>query len=481
MLAVLAASLIIPTTSQAVSLSSDIRSCLNSKIGVAATKKIASAKKLTTKQKSQVESCKKANSNQPAPQPSPSVTPSALPTPSPTPTPTPTATPTSTPSPTPSPSPTQNFKEGTKFFELITLPNGVKTCPQVPNHFVQEMTLQVSVEAYSVSGKKKVDSGSKVCTATPNWASAVPPKPEIPLSKEALAAVESWQNFRKDRTQNQSFKIRYYIDSTGDSMVTARDYLVITEAASVFAPELGAGNSFSIAIGYSDKFITDEIAKDYFLPSTLRRSSTTWSTQGSNGNNCYGNFWAPDNNYVPKIPGHIGDLTFCNHRMSGAYSPDNAHTAAHEFFHGVQEAMRPYWEDEFTLWWSEGSAFFVGSMIAADVGLLDISRNRAFWISQLIDDTNERTLAKINENSSAARRGGYLAVELFISKFGFDKFMGIYKKQHELAKADPMGPGATKNFAPAFKAVTGQELASFMTEADQYIQRSIEERLKYPR
>jgi hypothetical protein len=74
-----------------------------------------------------------------------------------------------------------------------------------------------------------------------------------------------------------------------------------------------------------------------------------------------------------------------------------------------------------------------------------------------------------------------LAVELFISKYGFQKFLDVYKKQGELAKADPNGPGANKNFAPAFKAVTGQELSEFVLEADKYIERSIDERLKYPR
>lgn len=99
-LVLLAATLLNPTTSQAVSLNSATRNCLNEKIGITATKKIASAKKLTTKQKSQVESCKRVTSYKPAPRPTPSDSPTS--TSSATPSPIPTNSPKPEPSPTPS-------------------------------------------------------------------------------------------------------------------------------------------------------------------------------------------------------------------------------------------------------------------------------------------------------------------------------------------------------------------------------------------
>lgn len=103
-LALLAATLVIPTNSQAVNLDSEMRNCLNKKFGIAATKKIASSKKLTAKQKNQINSCKpkKISAVTPTPTPTPSPTSSPAPTPSVTPTPAPTSSPTTEPSPTPS-------------------------------------------------------------------------------------------------------------------------------------------------------------------------------------------------------------------------------------------------------------------------------------------------------------------------------------------------------------------------------------------
>ena len=100
-LALLAATLVIPTNSQAVNLDSELRNCLNQKFGVAVTKKIAAAKKLTTKQKTQINSCKskKVSAVTPTPTPTPSPTSSPAPTPSPTPTPTPTPSTSKSPAP----------------------------------------------------------------------------------------------------------------------------------------------------------------------------------------------------------------------------------------------------------------------------------------------------------------------------------------------------------------------------------------------
>ena len=461
------------SSSGAVTLSESVRDCLTKKIGAGATKKISSAKKLTALQKKQIDACKKVN----APTPSPTLTPSTTPTTSPTPT--PTSSPTPTPSPSPSPSPTNEAK--TRYFQVVELPTGVKTCPFVPGFDVKEFTLTTSAEVFGLYGKKRFNSGTKVCRGEAFWEYMVPVKPAVPLSEEAKAAVASWQEFRSKRSENKSFNLRFYIDPSGDQTVTARDYLGFMEAISIFAPELGAGKSYSVAIGYSDKFILDEVAKDYFLAETKDRVQATWATNVSQGGQCYGNFWAPWKTSTAKIPGHVGDVTLCNHRMGINHSPDMGHTAPHELFHGVQDAIRPYWEAENVMWWIEGSAFFVGAMIAADLGLLDIERNRAFWTAQLIEEATNRSLSKMNENDHASRRAGVLAVELFISKYGFTKFMDVYKKQGELGKADPNGPGATKNFGPAFKAVTGQDLSAFIMEADAYIERSVAERLKYPR
>lgn len=461
--------------SSAVTLSDSVRTCLNKKIGVAATKKIANAKKLSAAQKREVNACKASRSVEPTQAPSSAPTP--VPSLTPTPTPTPTPSPTSTPSPTPSATNNANVR----YFQIVELPTGAKTCPFVPGFNLKEFVLTSSEEVFGLYGKKSVSSGTKVCRGESFWEFLTPAKPAVPLSEEAKAAVQSWRDFRSKREENKSFSLRFYIDPSGDQTVTARDYLGFMEAISVFAPELGAGKSFSVAIGYSDKFILDEVGKDYFLSETKDRVQAIWATNASQGGQCYGNFWSAWKESVPKIRGHIGDLTLCNHRMGINHSPDMAHTAPHELFHGVQEAIRPHWEAEFNMWWSEGSAFFVGAMIAADLGMLDIERTRAFWTLQLIEESTDRRLSKMNDNDHAARRAGVLAVELFISKYGFQKFLDVYKKQGELAKADPNGPGANKNFAPAFKAVTGQELSEFVLEADKYIERSIDERLKYPR
>lgn len=466
---------LVPATSNSVSLNSATRDCLNKKIGVAATKKIVAAKTLNSTQKKQVESCTKTKvalpKVSPTPEPTPSPSPSVTSTPSPTPSPT----------ATPTPSPTKSSSSITKYFQVVELPNGIKSCPFVPGFDVKEFTLNKDENVYALYGQKKVDSGTKVCKADSIWEYVVPVKPAMPLSDEAKVAVSSWAEFRSKRSVNNGFKLRFYIDPSGDPTITARDYLGFMETTAIFGPELGAGNSYSVAIGYTDKFITDEVGKDYFLSTTKDRTQSIWGTNMSQGGQCYGNFWAPQKGVTPKISGHVGDITLCNHRMGVNHSPDMAHTAPHELFHGVQFSIRPDWEAEFSMWWSEGSAFFTGSMIAADLGLLDIERNRAFWIAQLIEESTDRRLSKMNSNDHASRRAGFLAVELFISKYGFNKFLDVYKKQGELAKADPNGPGANKNFAPAFKAVTGQELTDFMAEADLYIERMVDERLKYPR
>lgn len=106
-LALLATNLVIPTNSQAVNLDSELRNCLTKKFGVAATKKIASARKLTAKQRIQIDSCKpkKVSAVTPTPTPTPSPTSSPTPTPIPTPTPAPTKEPSPTPSETSSPTP----------------------------------------------------------------------------------------------------------------------------------------------------------------------------------------------------------------------------------------------------------------------------------------------------------------------------------------------------------------------------------------
>lgn len=463
--------------SSAVTLSEEIRSCLTKKIGIAATKKIASARNLTKAQKKHLDACKVKKSASPASTPSPSVTP--IPSQTQAPAPTPSPNPSQTPAPSPSASPSSNVN--VRYFQIVELPTGVKICPFVPGFDVKEFTLTASADVFGLYGKKSLNSGTKVCRGEAFWEYVTPVKPAVPLSAEAKAAVASWQEFRSKRPENKSFNLRFYIDPTGDQSVTARDYLGFMEAISVFAPELGAGKSYSVAIGYSDKFILDEVAKDYFLAETKDRVQATWATNISQGGQCYGNFWAPWKTSTSKIVGHVGDITLCNHRMGINHSPDMSHTAPHELFHGVQQALRPYWEAETLMWWSEGSAFFVGAMISADLGMLDIERNRAFWTAQLIEESTDRRLSKMNDNDNASRRAGVLAVELFISKYGFVKFLDVYKKQGELGKADPNGPGATKNFAPAFKAVTGQELSDFMVEADAYIERSVAERLKYPR
>ena len=473
----LSVALILPISivqsSSAVTLSKEVRSCLNNKIGIAATKKIASARKLTKAQKREIDSCKINQSAAPASSPTPSATPIPTQTQAPAPAPSP------SPSPSPSASPSNNTN--VRYFQIVELPTGVKTCPFVPGFNLKEHTLTSSEEVFGLYGKNKVGSGVKVCRGESFWDYITPIKPAVPLSVEAKAAVQSWQEFRSKRAENKSFTLRFYIDPSGDPTVTARDYLGFMEAISVFAPELGAGKSFSVAIGYSDKFILDEVGKEYFLSETKDRVQSIWATNISQGGQCYGNFWSAWKESAPKIRGHSGDITLCNHRMGINHSPDMAHTAPHELFHGVQEAIRPSWEAEFNMWWSEGSAFFVGAMIAADLGMLDIERTRAFWTLQLFEEATDRRLSKMNANDNASRRAGVLAVELFISKYGFQKFLDVYKKQGELAKADPNGPGANKNFAPAFKAVTGQELSDFVLEADKYIERSIEERLKYPR
>lgn len=462
-----------PKVSNAVNLNSATRECLNIKIGVSATKKIVAAKKLSSLQKKQVDSC----TVKVAAKPSPSASTSPI-APIPQSSISPTASPSSQPS---SPSSTPSSRTEIKYFQVVNLPNGVKTCPFVPGFNVKEYILTSSEEVFGLYGKRKVNSGTEVCRGEAFWDYVVPAKPAIPLSSEAKAALESWAEFRAKRPENKNFTLRFYIDPTGDATVTARDYLGFMEAVSVFSPELGKGNSYSVAIGYSDKYIMDEVGRDYFLTSTKTRTQAIWATNASQGGQCYGNFWSPEKDVKPKLQGHSGDITLCNHRMGINHSPDMAHTAPHELFHGVQESIRAYWEAEFSMWWSEGSAFFVGAMIAADLGLLDFERTRAFWIAQLIEESTDRKLSKMNANDHASRRAGYLAVELFISKYGFQKFLDVYKKQGELAKADPNGPGASQNLAPAFKAVTGQELKDFVVEADAYIERSVAERLKYPR
>jgi len=468
---------LVPVTSNSVTLSSATRDCLNKKIGVAATKKIAAAKTLSSSQKKQVESCTKIKVALPK------VSPTSEPTPSPSPSPlvTPTPSPTQSPTPSPTPSPTKSSNSNVRYFQIVELPNGIKSCPFVPGFDVKEFTLNSREDVYALYGQKKLDAGTRVCRGESFWEFVTPAKPAMPLSEEGKIAVSSWLDFRSKRSTNNDFKLRFYIDPTGDATVTARDFLGFMEAVSIFGPELGVGKSYSVAIGYSDKFITDEVNKDYFLTTTKDRTKSVWGTNISQGGQCYGNFWSPQKEITSKIAGHVGDITLCNHRMGINHSPDMAHTAPHELFHGVQFSIRPDWEAEFSMWWSEGSAFFVGAMIAADLGLLDIERNRAFWIAQLIEESSERRLSKMNSNDHASRRAGFLAVELFISKYGFNKFLDVYRKQGELAKADPNGPGANKNFAPAFKSVTGQELTAFMAEADLYIERIVAERLKFPR
>lgn len=377
--------------------------------------------------------------------------------------------------PTPSPSPvTAPAVIDLRYLDRVTMPDGRKICPLQTGFQVAEVQLSGPASVFSQFGKREGATGETVCRASLSE-SVAREFPKLPMSSEAMKALASWTEFRQSRKPDTGVVLRFMIDPTGDERFSARDVVVFREAASVFAPELGAGANFTIAIGYSDDFILNAIdSNETFVD--REGAFKVWNVQGRQ-QQCFGNFWQPKWEIGGQRPSTFGDITLCNHRMVKSPAPDGAHTASHEFTHAVQSALKNYEDTEFSMWWSEGGAFFYGSLVASDLGLLDVERNRAFWIYQLATETKARTLAELETDEGGSRRGGFLAVEYLASKYGVKTYFDIYRKQTSLRSVAREGR-PVGNLAAAFKAVTGEEFDHFIKEANAYIVHQVENRLR---
>lgn len=360
-----------------------------------------------------------------------------------------------------------------RYLDLVEMPDGSKLCPQQTGYESSEVVLKNPAQVFGVHRIRTAATGEKVCiTSLIPWVAREFPK--LLMSKEAINAINRWSEFKKSRPENGIVTLNFILDPQGDLKTMARDIAVFRNSASVFAPELGPGQ-MTLVIGYSDQFIFSLINSDKTTV-TMEQAIRTWGGQ-ERLHECYGNYWEPEWQPGGPKPATLGDITLCNHRMYKSPAPDGAHTASHEFTHAVQAATKNGSWTEFNKWWTEGGAFFFGSLLASDVGLLDLERNRAFWVYRLATETDLRTLEELAKHDSGSRLGGFLGVEYFVSKFGVNAYFDVMKKQSELRP--PFTPGEpVGNLAAAFKAVTGHDFVAFINEANAYIANQVAVRMK---
>jgi hypothetical protein len=148
------------------------------------------------------------------------------------------------------------------------------------------------------------------------------------------------------------------------------------------------------------------------------------------------------------------------------------HVIPHEYFHQIQQQLTPFGNGDFPKWFWEGSAqFFTNQAWTSwnnSYSYLDWYHH---WWTNLRPDLGpiackNATINLMSDPSIPGVEGicayskGQLIVEYLVSKYGLDKYRKLYTQNSIIG---------WMNFNIVFRNVTGDELTSFYTEAEEFV------------
>jgi hypothetical protein len=148
------------------------------------------------------------------------------------------------------------------------------------------------------------------------------------------------------------------------------------------------------------------------------------------------------------------------------------HVIPHEYFHQIQQQLTPFGNGDFPKWFYEGSAqFFTNQAWTSwndSYSYLDWYHH---WWTNLRPDLGpiackNATINLMSDPSTPGVEGicayskGQLIVEYLVSKYGLDKYRKLYTQNSTIG---------WMNFNIVFRNVTGDELTSFYTEAEEFV------------
>jgi hypothetical protein len=148
------------------------------------------------------------------------------------------------------------------------------------------------------------------------------------------------------------------------------------------------------------------------------------------------------------------------------------HVLPHEYFHQIQEKMTTFGNADFPKWFWEGSAqFFTNQAWASWNNRYSYLDWYQHWWTALRPDfgrvaCKNATISLMSDPSTPGVEGGcayskgQLIVEYLVSKYGLEKYRKLYSQNSTYG---------WNNFNIVFRNVTGDELASFYVEAEEFI------------
>ena len=148
------------------------------------------------------------------------------------------------------------------------------------------------------------------------------------------------------------------------------------------------------------------------------------------------------------------------------------HVIPHEYFHQIQEQLTAFGNADFPKWFWEGSAqFFTNQAWTSWNDTYSYLDWYHHWWTNLRPDLGpisckNATISLMSDPGTPGVEGicayskGQLIVEYLVSKYGLEKYRKLYIEN---------SISGWMNFNIVFRKVTGEDLVSFYTEAEQFV------------